>query len=424
MKTFSRYLTTPLLLLLIALIATPALAQRAAQREMSPAKKELRYADATREDREAKAQPRFNRKLEAISKFSDEEKYEELIATSLEIANDKRAKPADVAIGYQSAAYGALQLDDYERGLGYLQKALETDALGNEIHYQLMLQVIQIRMSEEQYEEALPLLDRFMAETNSRSPANLALKGNALYRLDRFAEAATALRQAIDSSDDPEDSWRQLLMAAYFDQELPNEAAKVAEELAASNPNDKRVIMNLAAIYAQADQLDKAVETLEQMRSKGMLSEEREYRQLYAMYLNMEDKEAQAIEVINEGLAKGALKDSAEVYTALAQAYYFTDKFDQAIEAYRKAAPLGKDGEASLNLARVLSNEERFAESKAAAQDALARGIRRQGDAWVIIARAEFGLNNNAAMVAAYREAAKFPETQEQAQQWLKRAGK
>jgi tetratricopeptide (TPR) repeat protein len=160
------------------------------------------------------------------------------------------------------------------------------------------------------------------------------------------------------------------------------------------------------------------------MRGKGLLTEERDYRQLYAMYLNSENKEAEAIAVINEGLTKGVLKETAEVYNALAQAYYFTDRYDEAIEAYTKAAPLGKDGEGALNLARVLSNEERFAESKAAAQDAIARGIKRPGDAWIIIARAEFGLNNNPGMIAAYREAAKFPETKQQAQDWLKRAGK
>ncbi len=406
------------LLVLVALLAAPAIAQR-----KSSEKKDPLFPNATREDRSPALQSRFNRKIQAIAKLSEQEKFEELIAASLEIANDPKAKPADVGLGYQNAAFGAMELDDYERGVEYMQKAIETDALSNDTHYQLMMQVIQIQLSEENYEDAYTNLERFMTETRSEKPEHLALKGNALYRMERFDEAAAALKEAITKSEDPEDSWRQLLMAAYFDQEKPEEAAKVAEELLARNPEDKRAAMNLASIYAQADQFDKATATLETLRAKGKFSEERDYRQLYAMYLNMDNKEAEAIAVINEGLTNGLLKETSDVYTALAQAYYFTDKFEQAIDAYRKAAPLAKDGEASLNLARVLSNEERFGESKTAAQDALARGIKRPGDAWVIIARAEFGANNKPAMIAAYKEALKYPETKEQAQEWLRRSG-
>jgi tetratricopeptide (TPR) repeat protein len=362
--------------------------------------------------------------MQSIIKYSEDGKFEELIAASLEIANDKKAKPADIALSYQNAAFGALELDDYTRGMEYMQKAIDTDALGNDTHYQLMYQMVTVLLSDEKLEEGLALLDRFITETASTNPDHLALKGNALYQLERFQEAADTLDLAIKASDKPKDSWRELQMAIYSEMERPEDAARVAEQLVASNPDDKRALMNLASIYAQADHFDKATAVLETMRGKGLLTEERDYRQLYAMYLNSENKEAEAITVINEGLAKGILQETAEVYNALAQAYYFTDRYDEAIEAYKKAAPLGKDGEGSLNLARVLSNEERFAESKTAAQDAIARGIKRPGDAWIIIARAEFGLNNNPAMIAAYREAAKFPETKQQAQDWLKRAGK
>lgn len=416
---FPRRVQTLVILLLALLLAAPALAQRNKTEKRDPL-----YPDAVRvEPKKANVQQRFNRKFEQISKLADDDKYQELVDVALEIVNDPKAKPADIAAGYQNAVYGAMELEDYDSAAEYMEKAIETNALSNDTHYQMMLQLAQIHMSEERYVPALEILDRFMEETRSRKPDHLALKGNALYRLERFDEAATVLSEAIRASDKPQPSWQQLLMAAYFDQEKPEEAARVAEELMAANPDDKRAAMNLVSIYAQADQYDKAAALLEKLRAKGALDEERDYRQLYVIYLNQDGGESKAIDVINEGLAKGILKENAEVFTALAQSYYFTDRFDEAIEAYRKAAPLAKDGEASLNLARALSNEEHFAESKAAAQQAIARGVRRPGDAWMIIARAEFGLDNRSAMIAAYREAAKYPESQEQAREWLRRSG-
>jgi tetratricopeptide (TPR) repeat protein len=414
----SRPLVQLLVFILVALLAAPAVAQRKKEE-----KKEPQYPQASREDRSPQTQSRYVRKLQQIAKLSEDEKFEDIIRVSLEVVEDAKAKPADKAVGYQNAAYGALQLDDYERGLQYLEAAIGTDALGNDNHYQMMWQVVQIRFSEEQYEESLKWLDRFMAETNTRKADHLALKGNALYRLDRFEEAAAVLEEALKASDEPQDSWAQLLMASYADLERPADAARVAEGLAARNPTDKRTQMNLAAVYAQADDYDRATATLEKMRAAGMFTEDRDYRQLYAMYFNMDGKETQAIEVINEGIAKGVLGETAEVYVALAQAYYFSDKFEESIAAYRKAVPLAKDGEPALNLARVLSNEERFADSKSAAQEAIAKGVRKPGDAWLIIARAEYGANNKAGMIAAYREAAKYPESKEQAEQMLRRSG-
>lgn len=418
--TASSTFKTLLVLLLVALMAAPA----EAQRKKSSSKKDPLYPMATRDDREPKIQQRFGNKLNAIAKLSEDGKFEEVITESLAIANDSKAKEADRAVSYQNAAFGALELDDYDRASEYLKKAIAEDALSNDTHYQLMLQQVQIDLGEERYEEGLELLTRFLDETKSTKPDHLALKGNALYRMERYEEATTALEAAIKASDKPQDSWNQLLMASYSEMGKPEEASRVAAEIAARNPDDKRSMMNLAAIYAQADQLEQAIEVLESMRGKGMLTEERDYRQLYSMYLNLEGKEREAASIIKEGISKGILPESAEVYTHLAQSYYFSDQFDEAIEAYQKAAPLGEDGSESLNLARVLSNEARYSESKAAAQQALQRGLKKPGDAWIIIARAEYGLDNQSAMVAAYREAAKFPETQAQAQEWLRKSGK
>ena len=191
----------------------------------------------------------------------------------------------------------------------------------------------------------------------------------------------------------------------------------------AKNPNDKKSLMNLASIYAQGDNYDKAAEVLERARAQNMLTEERDYRQLYAIYLNSEGKEKEAITVINEGLQKNLLKPSTEVSVALGQAYYFTEQPNEAIDAYKNAVKYATDGEASLNLARMLSNEERHAEAKAASQEAISKGVKKPGEAYMVLGRAEFGLGNRAGLVAAYKEAAKYPETKQAATEWLSKNG-
>jgi tetratricopeptide (TPR) repeat protein len=144
--------------------------------------------------------------------------------------------------------------------------------------------------------------------------------------------------------------------------------------------------LNLASIYLQADQMDKAAAVLEKVRASGALESEQEYRQLYATYLNMDGKESQAIAVIEEGLSKGVLKPNHEVYLALAQSYYYTENDAKAIEFYGKAAPLDDDGDTYLNLARVLWQADRIADAKRAAQQALDKGIGNPEEARKILA--------------------------------------
>jgi len=176
-------------------------------------------------------------------------------------------------------------------------------------------------------------------------------------------------------------------MAAYADSSQPDEAAKLAEQIAAKTPGDKRAQMNLAATYMQGEQFDKAAAIYEKLRASGQLTEDRDYRNLYILYLNAEGKEKEAIAVINEGLEKGVLKPDHQAYVALAQAYFFSEQAGPAIEAYKKAAPLAPDGETYLNLAKVLANEGRAEESKQAAQQALDKGVKSPDDAKKLLAR-------------------------------------
>lgn len=424
MKTARTLKSLVVLLLLSLFVALPASAARGDRdAKKDEEKKEAMFPNATRAEPEVKPVASLNKQLAKLYDLNEEEKYDEALATGEAILSNKRAGPYEKSITNQVLGFVYIDKDNYPTAIEYLQKALDANGLPNDTHYQIMNQIAQMQMSDEQYEAAEKTTAKLIAETRTERPEILATRGNILYRLERYDEAAELLKKAIATSDKPQDGWNQLLMATYFDQDKPAEAAKIAEEMLAKNPNDKKALMNLASIYAQADNYDKAAEVLERARAQNMLSEERDYKQLYAIYLNSEGKEKEAIAVINEGLQKNLLKPNADVYIALGQAYYFTEQPDQAIEAYKNAVKYATDGEAALNLARMLSNEERHAEAKAAANEAIKKGVKRPGEAYMVLGRAEFGVGNRAGLVAAYKEAAKYPETKQAAQEWLSKNG-
>lgn len=363
-------------------------AQRDAERagKSSQKKAEALYPQATRQEPDAKASAKASTKLQKLLKLYEDDKGDEARALADELIADAKSNAYDKSFAAQMGAQIAYEADDNPAALAYLTQVQQLNGLDNNGHFNAMLMQAQLLLQDEKYAESLAVMDRFLAESKSQKPEHLMIKGNALYRMERYPEAAAILKQAIDASPEPKNDWLQVLMATYFESERYAEATALAERIAAKSPSDKRAQLNLAAAYQNADQMDKAIGVLEKLRSAGQLTEEREYRQLYAAYLNTDGQEKQAISVINEGLQKGVLKGDYQTYLALAQSYYFTDQPGPAIEAYRKAAPLSTNGEAYLNLARLLWQEDRIPEAKEAARQAQAKGVKNPADVKKILA--------------------------------------
>jgi tetratricopeptide (TPR) repeat protein len=306
-------------------------------------------------------------------------------ALLLGAAGGLAANAYDKSLAAQLGAQAAYSLDDTAAAKAYLQQVLQLNGLDNNGHFQSMLMLAQLQLADDELQPGLATLDRYLAETKSTKPEDLVLKGQALYQAERYQEAIVPLKQAVETAAEPKDSWVQLLMAAYAESNQNAEATALAERLAAKNPTDKKAQMNLASVYVQADQMDKAAGVLEKLRASGQLTDDREYRQLYITYANMDGREKDVIAVINEGVQKGAIKPDQQTYLALAQSYYYSDQIAPAIENWQKAAPLSKDGETYLNLARVLWQEGRLPEAKQAAQQALAKGVKKPEEAKKII---------------------------------------
>lgn len=377
-------------------VVTDAVAQsRSADRSNSDrrgskntAKAEVMFPNATREEPAAKSSPKLGKDLQKMIDSYNDQKFPETLTAANAILGNSAANNYDKSLAAQLAAQAAYNQDDSAAAIKYLDQVLEFNGLDNNGHYQSLLMKAQLQIQEDQTEAGLATLDKYFAETKSAKPEELIIKGQALYQLERYQEAVPVLKQAIAGATEPKDNWNQLLMAAMSEAGQTGEAVAQAEAIAARNPDDKKAQMNLASMYMQADQMGKAADVMTKLYASGKLTEEREYKQLYSIYANTEGKEQDVIKVITDGQSKGILKpDDYQAQLALAQAYYYSEPAQtaKAIEAWQKAAPLSKDGETYLNLARVLHAEGRTSEAKQAAQQALAKGVKNQADAKKII---------------------------------------
>ncbi|MDH7454457.1 tetratricopeptide repeat protein [Luteimonas composti] len=363
-------------------------AERNAKKNETQADKPApRYAGATRQEPEGKASRSASARLGKLSDAYEAQDVETTQSLAAEIIADGKSNDYDKSMAARIAGATVLGQDD-AKAVEYFQQALQFNGLKNEEHYEVMYILAQLHAQDERYDQALATIEQLLTETGTTDPAIAALKGNVLLRMERYPEAIAVLRPLAEAAD-AKPEYQQLLMAAYAEAGQGAEASRLAEQIAARTPDDKRSQLNLAATYLQTDQYDKAAAVYEGLRAKGELTEEREYRNLMASYLSLDDAQAKAIEIINEGLQKNILKPDHQTYVALAQAYYFGEpqQIPQAIEAYQKAAPLAPTGETYLNLSKLLANEGRLPEAKQAAQAALDKGIKNPDEAKRILSR-------------------------------------
>lgn len=306
-------------------------------------------------------------------------------AAAEQILADTKAGAYERAYAAQLAAHAAYGAGDLAAAAGFYQQVIALDALDNNSHYGAMLNLALLQHRQKQYAESIATFDALMAQTRSADPEQLIMKGQALFALGRYPEAAASIKQAIDASPSPDPKWQALLMQAHMKDGNPADGLRLAQQVAAASPADQQAQINLAVAYQQNGSLDKAAAVLEKLREAGQLTDPSGYELLYVAYVKL-DGQQQAIAVINEGLQKGILQPRFQPLVALAQSYYLSDQIGPAIDAYQRAAPLDDDGETYLNLANLLWQENRIPEARAAAQQALAKGVKQPDRAKTIIA--------------------------------------
>ena len=310
------------------------------------------YPNATRVSPEAKAKGDNLKALQELQAAYEKQDYAGVIAKADAIAAKSDANAYEKSFSYQLAGSSESSLGDEAKAGEYFKKAIDANGLENNSHYMAMYNLAIVQYGLKQYEQSLATLDRFLSETKSDKQDAQQLRAALLANLGRS-----------------------------------NEAAKMYEDQLAKNPNDKKALMNAVATYQEAKQDDKANALLEDAYKKGMLTEPKELRALYVGYMNAERyKDAQR--VMEEGETKGILKPGPELatdYMILGQNAYFKGSDSDAITFYKKAAPMAADGEAYLNMAKILRDQGKTADAKQAAQQALDKGVKKPAEAKEIL---------------------------------------
>jgi predicted Zn-dependent protease len=385
-------------------------------------KQENKYPNATRKEPKLEMSAGDQKDLNKAADLINDSKNDEAEPIVQKILSSEKASKYAQAFAHTLQAQIYYEKDKSADAIAEYRKAVDMDALPNDAQFQTIYQIAQLQVQDEKYADALTTLDQWSKLSGAETADELALKANAYYRTDKFQEAVDAMKKAISMTDKPSDSWTQILMASYFELNQYDQAAQVVQQQMAKNPNDKKLLNQLATIYIQGNKPQQALDLMAKAKSQGLITTSEDYMQL-AKLNAAADKYKEASATIKEGLDKNILKPSFEVYKLQGDVCTQGEDDACAIDAYSKASPQAKDGNIDYQLGYLLFYSDRSKDAADALSRAISKGgLRQEGEAYLLRGDAENDMNQSSAAQADWQKAAGYPSTKTMADQRMKAA--
>lgn len=330
--------------------------------------------------------------------------------------------PYETAQMYYFYAYVYFEADNYDGAISSYEKVLEQPELPVSLQQSTLLSLAQLYAQQERYEEALAMLERWFAITESPAPNAYVLKAQIHYQLRQYEEGIPPILMAIELAQQQnrelEESWFQLLNVFYF--ELEN-YPKVIETLTfmVNNWTKKDYVIQLASIYGQENELDKMTALYQVAYEAGWLERSQELVNVAQMLLQSEAP-FQAARVLEKGLEEGTIESTESNWRLLSQALQLAGEDEKALPALTEAASRSDDGELDVMLAQSYANLARWEECADAARSGIRRGgLDRTDHANLLLGNCLAEMREYTAAVSAFEAAAQDERSRDDAQQWL-----
>jgi tetratricopeptide (TPR) repeat protein len=364
----------------------------------------------------------YNRLNEAFEMIGEED-YDGAMKELRALA-DSRLSDFEQASVQQAMGFIAAQREDYRAAIEHFSEAIRLDALRNQTHFEMILQVAQLYNAIEEYDQALEQLEFWFCvstEESQKVAEVWVLKSSLHLQKEEWEEALAAIDEAITLADDPKEQWYRLKLGILLELERYRPAVDVVKTLIEFDPDRKEYWVQMSGIYLELDETEEAMAAMRLAYRRGLLDEGSEYTQLAGLLQELESPRL-AAEVMEEGLEKGYIEQTANNWEMTAGAWYQAREMDQALAAYERAGDLSDSGKLDFQRASIMAADEDWQGVLDAATRALEKGDlteTQEGNSQLLIGMAYFNLGNLDRAEQAFNRASNYGTLQTAAREWL-----
>lgn len=344
--------------------------------------------------------------------------FDEAMAKLDDLKDSPRLNDHEQALVWQSYGYVYGMQEKYQEATDAFEKSLAKNALPDSAQANVQFNVAQLYVLRERYADAVAVFRDWFAKTPDPSSDAHYIYAIALFHTGDKEGALVHGRAAVERAKVPKEPWLQLILAVHVDNKQYLEAAGALEALAAFYPK-KIYWQQLSAVHAESGDFTKALAVASIAYEQGVLTDEKELRQLAQLYLYNRIPYRAAL-VLEKGMAEGVIPETAETWQLLADAWVLARERDKAEKPLEQAAAGSPDGELYFRLAQVQVEREDWAEARKSLVRALEKGgLSDPGNAQLLLGIAWASDSKWEEARQAFQAAASHEKTAVAAKAWL-----
>ena len=391
------------------------------------------YAQQDDAEREARDNQK-TKTAQAVSKefFDRIQKAQEMIdaddqAGALKALNTLKTKKGITEYELQQVlnyiGFVNYNLDNVDAAMAAYEELLTIPSVEDQIRKQTLYTMAQLSTMQEEYTQALGILDRwFVLETNPAADPYILYAQN-LYQVERYPDMIQPIEQAMAVAQKREisikEDWYVLLNFAYFQQEDYAKVRDIQKILLATWPK-KNYWFSLAGAFTELGEDDNLMAAYDSAHTQGLLEKESELVTMAQLYMQHEVpwKAASLLQAEMDG---GRVKKDAKNYRMLSQALTLASEDEMAIPALQEAARLSDEGELNLRLGNAYLNLGMYGECVSAINAGIKKGkIKSPDNAQISLGMCLYNERDYRDSIAAFREAGKTQRSRRISNQWIR----
>jgi len=358
---------------------------------------------------------RLNEAIEALNA----QKYNDANAI-LSKLNMEKLSPYEQSRVYQIKASIAGAQSDYDGVRKNMQAALQSGGLNDEEMQEARYQIAQMFIAQEKWQEGINALNEWFQTAQNPNSTAYYLLAVAYYQLKKLDQALAPAQKAVDLSDQPRESWLQLLLALRLEKEQYDEAIPLLKRLVISDPSKKNYWIQLSAVNRQLERYEDSLAILEIANMAGLLTSDSDLRPLT-------DLEAfvgipyRAATNLDKYMSKGQIKPDEKAWERLAFSWIEAREYKKAIQPLQKAGELHENGDTYVRLAEVQLQRQDWSGATDALQKALAKGgLKDTGNTQLLMGIAYYSQKQPKEAKVWFEKAAQHDKQKKQADAWIK----
>jgi tetratricopeptide (TPR) repeat protein len=270
----------------------------------------------------------------------------------------------------------------------------------------------------ERYEDAIVTLESWISQVESPAPSSYYTLAVTYYQAERPEDSLATIKKAVELSSNPREPWYRLLLSLHLERSEYKEALALLDDIILSYPKPA-YWSQMAAIYAQLDDMGKSLAVQQLAKSEGFVTESRDLTRIAQMFM-VEGLPHRGAAVMRQGLEDGSIEETERSYQTLSDTLLQSREWEEALDPLGKAAELHENGALFVRHAQVNLQLGRWADARTSLNLAFEKGgLVDEGQAHILFGIAAANDKEWKTAIAAFLRAQKFDGTRDVAGKWI-----